>query len=854
MRTVTTRQQRALISLALLFVGLWALGTVGWCGAAPGISWLEAIYRSLQMFSLNFDGVEGEVPPLLQVARFAQPAFTILAFAATVSAELRLLLRSLVSHRAEQITIIGYGVSGKAAAERFRASAPDARLVALDHSVTPADHRAARRNGVELIACDALDAEARRSYAAGLARSSELVIACGSDQTNLSLLDELSADIAGVGRRVRLWLHLSSHALAERLRESYHCPSADTAVVEFVETADHAAQSVVLVHPLVVEARAAGLRRVHAVVHGFDDFGWLVVEQVLLNGIFPAPFFTTPKVTVIVEDAEAAQARWSARHPHMTTILDVSFHQPEGGVICWADADDPVMTRIEAITPTIHVFAGGESEQTLVAALALRDAMRRGARPPAPIVVRSDHRRLTGQDLAAASGVLQLRVTIVDGYDAPASVFGIVGRIIEGRARAFHAIYAETSDPLAFDRLPHTQRLSNRRAAYHMLEKLRLLGFEDAWPRDAGYGLSARAVAALRDLSEEQLRDLDLLEHLRWRTDRFIEGWRAGPRNSERRLRDRLSDDWSHYTALAANERHKDRSQLETFIAGTAPATGDGGAHRIVDLHWEGPPPTWDVDGEARLMIDEAGVARLFANASADAGGADPRLCLIVPQFPLAARHADDTATSLRGALDALGHRLLSLGPVRARVRFLRPPAHPWDWLAPHSSGRVDGATLSNFAVGFVGHRDPARLGDIDHLLTRLRADLVALVPPGTRLFTGLADGGDRLMATLWRHLALGPITGIVPFWHEGPALGSKVTDVVPASVIALCDTVERPAEWSEHRSGDEQHAAVADTILARSTLLCAVSDGFNGGPGGVEDSVAKARARRMPLRYIGVG
>ena len=189
-------RERALAALILLFLAPRALGTAGWRQAAPELDWSEAVYRGLQMFSLNFTEPPGNIVPWeLQVARFAEPAFTVVAFAATVSTQLRLIFRSLIARRAEQVTIIGYGVSGKAAAEQFRGTLPAARLVALDYSVNSADHHAARRHGIELIECDALDADARRSYAA---RSLNSTASCAQKmRTSVRSSDS---------RRSRAWL------------------------------------------------------------------------------------------------------------------------------------------------------------------------------------------------------------------------------------------------------------------------------------------------------------------------------------------------------------------------------------------------------------------------------------------------------------------------------------------------------------------------------------------------------------------------------------------------------------------------------------------------------------------------
>ena len=845
MRRWATREQRALAVATLTFLFLWGLGTLGWRQADPAIDGFEALYRALQMFSLNWTAPPGRVPAVLQVARFAQPAFTLLAFAASLSAQLRLVLRTLSTLRAEQVTIIGYGVAGKAAAERFRTSRPDARIVALDHSVTEADHRAARRHGVELIECDVLDKEARNRFAIGLERSREVVIACGSDQTNLSLLDELGHELTGLRHPVRLWLHLNSHSLAERLRESYGKLGERAPVVEFVEVADNAAQAVLLAHPLVPEARAAGLGRVHAVIHGFEDFGWLSVEQVLLNGIFPAPTLALPRITVVTDTAARARAEWSARHPGLAASLDVRFLDCGDAAIGWGDADDALLTKIEReLPPSIHIFAGADSEQALTAALALRDGMRRGVRSVAPIAVRSDHRRLTGGDLAEPSGVQQLRLTIVDGYDTPVSAFGVIGRVLEARAQAFHAAYAQGASAPLFDRMPHSQRLSNRRAAFHLLEKLRLLGFESALPVDRSYGLGPIGLAWLRARPAAELEALDALENLRWRTDRLIEGWRAGPRNSERRLRDGLDGELTRPGALSAAERGKDRSQLDDFLA-TAEGAADPLAPRVVDIGWEGPPPRWTRSPELTLVLD-APVAWPPAER-----GVVPRLRLLVPPLPPGGGGADRDAVELRAALSRFGATLLANAPARARLRLVRAAAHPWNWLDPDPAGRIDGVTLPRFVVGFTGHRDHRRLGDLDGLTERLSAELRAFVPAGTELVSGLADGGDALAVRLWRALALGSVTGVVPYLDaNGAAAGPDAADRVADDLLQSCTTVEQP-HVAPHASDNDRHVAVADVILKRATLLIAISDGVNGGVGGVEHTVARMRAQGGLVRYI---
>ena len=68
------------------------------------------------------------------------------------------------------------------------------------------------------------------------------------------------------------------------------------------------------------------------------------------------------------------------------------------------------------------------------------------------------------------------------------TVFG--NRVLEGFARSVHADYqALGGGGPGFDDVAESLRVSNRRAAYHFVQKLKLLGFEDAAPVDASLGI-----------------------------------------------------------------------------------------------------------------------------------------------------------------------------------------------------------------------------------------------------------------------------------------------------------------------------------------------------------------------------
>ena len=97
--------------------------------------------------------------------------------------------------------------------------------------------------------------------------------------------------------------------------------------------------------------------------------------------------------------------------------------------------------------------------------------------------------------------------------------------------------------------------------------------------------------------------------------------------------------------------------------------------------------------------------------------------------------------------------------------------------------------TLPRFVVGFTGHRDARRLGDLERLCARLRAELPATVPAGTELVSGLADGGDALMVRLWRELDLGPVTGI-PGLFVNAGFGAAGLTMAPVAGQALAELI----------------------------------------------------------------
>jgi hypothetical protein len=159
-------------------------------------------------------------------------------------------------------------------------------------------------------------------------------------------------------------------------------------------------------------------------------------------------------------------------------------------------------------------------------------------------------------------------------------------------------------------------------------------------------------------------------------------------------------------------------------------------------------------------------------------------------------------------------------------------------------------------ALGFVGHRDLARLvpGGGEGLAEHLEQLFASLVGEGRvgRLISGYAPGADRIAVECWNALNLPPPELVFPY--ADPSTGEFLTDE-PAQAGPDERVKGKDAEKigkprvAAPRTGGEAHSAQALDIIENCGVLVAVYDG-NGasGVGSVGDTIAQARARGLAV------
>jgi hypothetical protein len=107
------------------------------------------------------------------------------------------------------------------------------------------------------------------------------------------------------------------------------------------------------------------------------------------------------------------------------------------------------------------------------------------------------------------------------GPKPPARTRDTVARAIHEGYRADQAGRKPAGDPAMADweHLPEHLRESNRQEADHIVEKLRVIGYE---MREAG------GAVELESLTDEEVELLAELEHDRWTAERLADGWKLG--------------------------------------------------------------------------------------------------------------------------------------------------------------------------------------------------------------------------------------------------------------------------------------------------------------------------------------
>lgn len=529
----------ALIGLSLVAIATGVAGHLELqrtCGPLDLWDLLNALYRTLQSFGLNFEPADcsagtGEpaVGALLQVSRFL--AFLVAAFAVISvffnSAWNDLLLWAQVRWRDEdRMLLLGFGQVNFAIALAEKKARPRLPVTVVDRSFDPAQRRLGRDLGIRMIEGELSDPHTMRRVRPD--RAQRVVVALGDDIRTVEVATMVAPLVeSGIARRMDksgqragerppgqtkdgqwpLRAHISDPALLGSLTEARDLSNRRDASFQPFNLRIAAATRLAYRADLVQRARDHGQQRVHLVIVGLGHQG----EAILIETLFAARAadLKPPKITVLDRNAKEVEARMRASYPRLMENRAAAIRGPQSpDCEGWCPIEfrsldveltdftsDPLLLGLDgpdvADWPTAWVFSCGDDCRNQAAALRLEIAMQQCARRSVPIFA-----RLWGSGLQPETQSNRHPFGLVEYFGASVETVAsshILSADQDALARAIHAAYQAVDKPLdpkkpvtsATDRfrqdwldLPENMREANRRPARHIGFKIRDLGFD----------------------------------------------------------------------------------------------------------------------------------------------------------------------------------------------------------------------------------------------------------------------------------------------------------------------------------------------------------------------------------------
>jgi hypothetical protein len=535
------------VVVAVLALGTIVLGAVGFERLREEEHWSiwDSLYASLQLFVLESGSVdEPPVPWQLGAARLLAPAVAawaaLLAVLTLFLEQIRQLAVRLLAR--DHVVVAGLGTKGFRLARHLHEAGE--RVVAIERDASSPTVAGCRERGIVVLTGDASDP--RLLEKAALGRASRLFAVCGDDGENADVAFA-TRQAAGPGRaRLTAYVHLADVDLWRELKaHELEAGEPRRVRVEFFNLADVAARMMLERHPPF----PAGAEAPHVVMWGLEE----PAESVILHatrlwraerGSSGEPL----RLSILGPGAHAAGAQLLSRHPELDRICEVQPVELPSA----ADRDAPPATAA-------YVCARPEAK-AIAAGLGLRSS---------PLVEGIDVVVVVRDEREGIATALR-----PDGGVVP---FGVIGRALtseavllgtnEAIAHAKHAQYVrderargvtpeENPSMVPWDELEESLRESNRRFAESIGTKL-----EQAGLMVVPAPLASAPAEPI--LAGDEVEELAIAEHERWRGDLREEGWQptSGPKDARRKLHPALVP-WGD---LSEEDRDKDREPIRAL-------------------------------------------------------------------------------------------------------------------------------------------------------------------------------------------------------------------------------------------------------------------------------------------------
>jgi len=555
------------IVIAGLFLAALVLGWIGFDLNAQALgqpgSFLDNLYRSLQLFIIHSGAVPPPVSWQLEVARFLAPA---VAAGATLSALAALLGEQLATLRirfySNHVVVCGLGRLGSLLARTLRDAGYD--VVGVEPDAQNGAIARCREDGVVVLVGDGTDPAMLRKARAHRARY--LFAVAGDDGRNSDIA--IGARMLTDGRSgspLTCFVHVMDDKLSDVVRQAGLARRGGGLRVEYFNVAELGAPTLLADYPAFDDQGNTPLGPPHIVVVGLGEMGTrLIVHAARRWRSIPDTRGKKLRVTAVDLEADARVTLLNERLPRLAGVCELRPCRMDLDSAEFERADFLFGRRGRSDVTGVYVCVGDDAIG-LSAALHLRHRL--GDRN-VPIVVRTTQEGgvaalLGGKDRGETYGNL--------------NVFGLLDLICrpdvllagqnEALARAIHKNYVSNrrregqsgeANPSMVDweQLPESLKESNREQAADVCRKLEAIGCDIAPMTD--WDAEPPAFTA------DEIELLARMEHDRWRKEREAAGWRLAAARSESR---KESPYLVPYEDLPADVKEIDRATVRAVPA-----------------------------------------------------------------------------------------------------------------------------------------------------------------------------------------------------------------------------------------------------------------------------------------------
>jgi hypothetical protein len=308
-----------------------ALGYIGFekyfADVGDSRRFLDILYRTLQLLTLESGSVSGSVPWELELARLLAPAVAAYAALKALMVIFREQLQTLrVRFTRDHVVICGLGQKGMLLAQSFRKLQNRVVVIELDEGNDFIDQ--CRDLGAVVFVGDAADRESLRK--ARVHKAKHLVSVCGDDGVNAEVA-VCSRDLVGVLKRRVLTcvVHIVDPQLCYLLKEQeMETGRLDSFRLEFFNVYDSGARSWLEDYSPFTKADYQRSFLPHLLIVGVGKMGEsLVVHAAKKWKDIRSKIGEKIRVTLIDKKAELKRMLLCSRYPQLDKICDINARQ-----------------------------------------------------------------------------------------------------------------------------------------------------------------------------------------------------------------------------------------------------------------------------------------------------------------------------------------------------------------------------------------------------------------------------------------------------------------------------------------------------------------------------------------------